>query len=98
MAGSLRYNRALMPRQPISPATKPPAFHPPRYIAVEGPIRVGKSTLAVNIACGLALKHPDDVLLIDTSLQGGTCALLLDLKATTSIIDRGVSRSIGRPS
>jgi pilus assembly protein CpaE len=35
----------------------------------------------------LALRHPDDVLLIDTSLQIGTCAMLLDLKPTTSIVD-----------
>ena len=48
---------------------------------------VGKSTLSVNVACGLALKHPDEVLLIDTSLQVGTCAMLLDLKPTTSIVD-----------
>ena len=48
---------------------------------------VGKSTLSVNVACGLALRHPDDVLLIDTSLQIGTCAMLLDLTPATSIID-----------
>jgi pilus assembly protein CpaE len=48
---------------------------------------VGKSTLAVNVACGLALRHPDEVLLIDTSLQIGTCAMLLDLKPTSSIVD-----------
>jgi pilus assembly protein CpaE len=48
---------------------------------------VGKSTLAVNVACGLALRHPDEVLLIDTSLQIGTCAMMLDLKPTTSIVD-----------
>lgn len=48
---------------------------------------VGKSTLAVNVACGLALRHPDDVLLIDTALQIGTCAMMLDLKPTTSIVD-----------
>lgn len=48
---------------------------------------VGKSTLSVNVACGLALRHPDDVLLIDTSLQIGTCAMLLDLKPTTSLVD-----------
>jgi pilus assembly protein CpaE len=48
---------------------------------------IGKSTLAVNVACGLALRHPDEVLLIDTSLQIGTCAMMLDLKATTSIVD-----------
>jgi pilus assembly protein CpaE len=48
---------------------------------------VGKSTLSVNVACGLALRHPEQVLLIDTSLQAGTCAMMLDLKPTTSIID-----------
>jgi pilus assembly protein CpaE len=48
---------------------------------------VGKSTLSVNVACGLALRHPDDVLLIDASLQGGTCASMLDLKPSTSIVD-----------
>ena len=48
---------------------------------------VGKSTLSVNVACGLALRHPDQVLLIDTSLQIGTCAMLLDLKPTTTIVD-----------
>ena len=48
---------------------------------------VGKSTLSVNVACGLALRHPDDVLLIDASLQVGTCAMLLDLKPTSSIVD-----------
>jgi deoxyguanosine kinase len=60
VAGSLRYNRALMPRQPISPATKPPAFHPPRYIAVEGPIRVGKSTLARFLADRLHARRVTD--------------------------------------
>lgn len=48
---------------------------------------VGKSVLAVNVACGLALRHPDEVLLIDTSLQVGACAFMLDLKPTTSIVD-----------
>lgn len=48
---------------------------------------VGKSTLSVNVACGLALRHPDDVLLVDMSLQIGSCAMLLDLKPTTSLVD-----------
>jgi len=48
---------------------------------------VGKSVLAVNVACGLARLHPDDVLLIDTSLQVGACAFMLDLKPVTSIAD-----------
>ena len=39
-----------MPRKPGNRVAKPPAFEPPRYIAVEGPIRVGKSTLARFLA------------------------------------------------
>ncbi|MGQ0736795.1 MAG: AAA family ATPase [Acidobacteriota bacterium] len=48
---------------------------------------VGKSALVVNVACRLAVRHPDEVLLIDTSLQVGSCAFMLDLKPTTSIVD-----------
>jgi len=48
---------------------------------------VGKSVLAVNVACGLALHHPEEVLLIDTSLQVGACAFMLDLKPVTSLAD-----------
>ena len=48
---------------------------------------VGKSMLSVNVACALAIRHPDEVLLIDTSLQIGTCSMLLDLRPTTSIVD-----------
>jgi len=48
---------------------------------------VGKSTTIVNAACGLALRHPQRVLLIDASLQMGVCASLLDLTATTSLSD-----------
>jgi deoxyadenosine/deoxycytidine kinase len=39
-----------MPRRPARPRKKPPAFKLPRYIAVEGPIRVGKSSLARILA------------------------------------------------
>ena len=48
---------------------------------------VGKSTMAVNAACGLAVRHPQRVLLVDASLQMGVCASLLDLTATTSLSD-----------
>ncbi len=48
---------------------------------------VGKSTTAVNSACGLAVRHPGRVLLIDASLQMGVCASLLDLTPTTSLSD-----------
>ncbi len=48
---------------------------------------VGKSTLAVNLAAALAVRYPDEVLLIDTSLQLGSCSFMLDLKPSTSIVD-----------
>jgi deoxyguanosine kinase len=38
------------PAAPAPPPLKPPAFKLPRYIAVEGPIRVGKSSLARILA------------------------------------------------
>jgi pilus assembly protein CpaE len=48
---------------------------------------VGKSTLAVNTAYGLARRYPGEVLLIDASLQMGVCASLLDLQSESSLID-----------
>jgi pilus assembly protein CpaE len=48
---------------------------------------VGKSTLAVNVAAGLAQRHPSRVLLVDASLQLGTCAALLDLQPETTLTD-----------
>jgi pilus assembly protein CpaE len=48
---------------------------------------VGKSTLSTNAACGLAQRHPEQVLLIDTSLQMGVCSTLLDLKPATTLTD-----------
>jgi len=39
-----------MRRTPESRVSKAPGFAPPRYIAIEGPIRVGKSTLARFLA------------------------------------------------
>ena len=53
---------------------------------------VGKSTASVNLACGLARRHPEQVLLIDASLQMGVAACLLDLAPTTSIIDAARQR------
>jgi pilus assembly protein CpaE len=48
---------------------------------------VGKSTIAVNVACGLATRYPENVLLIDASLQMGVCATMLDLKPVTTMTD-----------
>jgi pilus assembly protein CpaE len=48
---------------------------------------VGKSTLAVNTAVGLARKFPDRVLLVDASLQIGHCSSMLDLQPEATIAD-----------
>ncbi len=48
---------------------------------------VGKSTLAVNVAAALAAKFPDEVLLIDASLQMGVCAPMLNLAPETTLMD-----------
>jgi len=48
---------------------------------------VGKSTLAVNSAAGVATRHPGRVLLVDASLQMGVCAAMLDLRPGLSLVD-----------
>ena len=48
---------------------------------------VGKSTLAINTAVGLAKRHPGRVLLVDASLQMGVCAAMLDLRPGLSLVD-----------
>ncbi|MEZ6066733.1 MAG: AAA family ATPase [Planctomycetaceae bacterium] len=48
---------------------------------------VGKSTLAVNVASRLAERHPEQVLLVDCSMQIGLCAPMLDLRPTTTMLD-----------
>lgn len=53
---------------------------------------VGKSTTAVNVACGLARRHPGRVLLVDASLQLGVCASMLDLQPAATITDAARQR------
>lgn len=53
---------------------------------------VGKSTLAVNTALGLAQRRPERVLLIDSSLQVGVCAAMLDLEPTVTLTDAARER------
>lgn len=53
---------------------------------------VGKSTLAVNAAVGLAQRHPGRVLLIDASLQMGVAAALLDLQPESTLTDAAAER------
>jgi len=53
---------------------------------------VGKSTLSVNVACALAKRSPDRVLLIDASLQLGVCAAALDLEGRATLADASRER------
>lgn len=48
---------------------------------------VGKSTLSVNTACELAVRHPGRVLLLDASLQLGICAMMMGLAPGATIVD-----------
>lgn len=67
-------------------------FRAPMVAFVSNKGGVGKSTLAVNTACALAQRHPGKVLLIDASLQLGTCAIMLSLVPGTSIVDAARER------
>ncbi len=48
---------------------------------------VGKSTLCMNAACELARRYPQEVLVIDASLQLGVCASLLDVQPRATLFD-----------
>jgi len=76
----------LFERISSRPSTQPPKLG--RIVAfASNKGGVGKSTLAVNIACGLAERHPDRVLLVDASFQMGVCASMLDMQPPTSMAD-----------
>ena len=53
---------------------------------------VGKSTIAVNLAVGLARQAPQDVVLVDLDLQFGDIATHLDLKPAHSLADAFASQ------
>jgi pilus assembly protein CpaE len=55
---------------------------------------VGKSTVSLHTACTLAKAHPDQVLIIDASLQLGVCSSMLDLDPETTLVD--AARQIDR--
>ncbi|MEM7201553.1 MAG: AAA family ATPase [Planctomycetota bacterium] len=48
---------------------------------------VGKTTLAVNVACALGRRAPGRVLLVDAALQLGLCATMLDLETPVTMQD-----------
>lgn len=62
-----------------------PAGHVTVFISNKG--GVGKSTLAVNVACELAQRAPGRVLLVDAALQLGLCATMLDLEPSVTMHD-----------
>lgn len=53
---------------------------------------VGKSTMSVNTAVGLAMRNPGRVLLIDASLQMGVAAALLNLRPPATLAEIAVER------
>ena len=55
---------------------------------------VGKSTVSLNVACRLAQRAPERVLLVDASLQHGAMSELLDLTPEATIAD--AARQIDR--
>ncbi|HUG94097.1 MAG TPA: AAA family ATPase, partial [Planctomycetaceae bacterium] len=64
-------------RRASGTAPKPASAHGRIVSFISNKGGVGKSTLAVNAACGVARRHPGRVLLVDASLQLGVCASLL---------------------
>lgn len=83
-AGELNglFNRLMPSEEPAGPSRTGTCI---AMISNKG--GVGKSTMAVNLAVSLAKRYPDEVLLIDTSLQMGVCAPMLDLAPETSLLD-----------
>jgi pilus assembly protein CpaE len=69
-------------------ASKPVASAPGKVLSVlSNKGGVGKSTVSVNTACALARRHPEQVLLVDASLQMGVCSTLLHLKPELTLTD-----------
>jgi pilus assembly protein CpaE len=74
--------------EPTGPTAEPATLV--SFISNKGGI--GKSTLAVNVAVGLAQKHPERVLLVDCSLQMGVCASSLGMRPSTTLYDAARER------
>jgi pilus assembly protein CpaE len=68
-------------------AREAPRFHHGQVIAVYGPKGgVGRSTIAVNLAVGLARFYGQQVVLLDADLWFGDVPVLLDLQSEKSLI------------
>jgi pilus assembly protein CpaE len=88
---------AAPPSAPPAPAAPPPAEHTDfrngQLIVMFGPKGgVGRSTIATNLAVGLAQRYEKQVVLIDADLWFGDVSVLLDLRGETSfatLVDHG---------
>jgi MinD-like ATPase involved in chromosome partitioning or flagellar assembly len=93
----LSSSEAIAPADPddVAPAVEVPvepiplgADDRPKVIAVASPKGgQGKTTIAINLAAGLAHIAPDSVVLVDADLQFGDVANALDLPATRGWLD-----------
>jgi pilus assembly protein CpaE len=70
-----------------SPAVRAPSRQGKVVSFISNKGGVGKSTLALNTAVGLAMRHPGRVLLVDASLQMGVAAAMLDLAPGSTLVD-----------
>lgn len=78
---------------PGAPSSAPPAPATSRTITIVSPKGgVGKTSIATNLAIGLAATHPSEVVLVDLDLQFGDVAATLDLRPTHTI-DEALSPS-----
>lgn len=68
-------------------AREAPRFHHGQMIAVYGPKGgVGRSTIAVNLAVGLARLYEQQVVLVDADLWFGDVPVLLDVQSEKSLV------------
>ncbi len=86
-----RAAQAVMLQQQVAAApTAAPAVAKPdgRVIAVASPKGgVGKTTVATNLAVGLAKRYPQQIVLVDLDIHFGDCASALNLEPEFSLPD-----------
>lgn len=74
------------PAAPVASMTDGPEIS--RVMTVISPKGgVGKTSIATNLAIGLAEKHPMDVVLVDLDLQFGDVSSVLDIRASSTMED-----------
>ena len=85
-----RAAQAVMLQQQVAAPAAAPAVAKPdgRVIAVASPKGgVGKTTVATNLAVGLAKRYPQQIVLVDLDIHFGDCASALNLEPEFSLPD-----------